>query len=185
MADFFEHRPNGRLLVFDPILKETRVLADQLYFANGVALSPGEDFVLVNETSRYRISRYWLSGERAGTVDVFADNLPGFPDNITFNGHDTYWVALVHGPKARAESDPIMPKPFLRKVLWRLPGFMKPASQPEGYILALDLDGNVRLTLQDPHGEAYPFPTSAIEHKGMLYLGSHITDGIGRIPVPR
>ena len=57
---------------------------------------------------------------------------------------------------------------------------MRTASQAEGYILALDLDGNVKLTLQDPHGEAYPFPTSAIEHEGMLYLGSHITDGIGR-----
>lgn len=183
MADFFEHRPNGRLLVYDPVQGEARELLDQLYFANGVALSPGEDFLLINETSRYRISRYWLSGERAGTVDVFAENLPGFPDNITFNGYDTYWVALAGGPKARAGSDPILSKPFLRKVIWRLPGFMRPASQAEGYILALDLDGNVRLTLQDPTGETYPHTTSAIEYGGMLYLGSHKTDGIGRIPV--
>jgi hypothetical protein len=58
------------------------VLLKDLYFANGVALSANEDFVLVNETYRYRISRYWLKGEQAGTQDVFIDNLPGLPDNL-------------------------------------------------------------------------------------------------------
>ena len=44
--DLLEGRPWGRLLVFDPVTGKTEVLLDGLYFANGVALSAKEDFVL-------------------------------------------------------------------------------------------------------------------------------------------
>lgn len=82
LLDLLEARPHGRLLSYNPNSGETRVLLKDLYFANGVALSANEDFVLVNETYRYRITRYWLKGEQAGTHDVFIDNLPGLPDNL-------------------------------------------------------------------------------------------------------
>ena len=137
-ADTFEHRPNGRLLAFEPTSGKTRIVKDQLYFPNGVALSPDENCLLFAETSLYRISCYWLAGPKTGQVDVFIDNLPGFPDNITFNGRDTYWIALFSGPKARASLDPLLPNPFLRKVLWRLPSLLNAASAGEGYILGLD-----------------------------------------------
>ncbi len=182
--DLFEHRPNGRLLVFDPVTGETRLLLDGLYFPNGVAFGPGESFLLFNESAMYRTSRYWLTGDKAGQVDVFVDNLPGFPDNITFNGKDTYWVALAGGPKSRAMLDPLLSKPFLRKVLWRMPWLLGGTSTGEGYVVGLDLSGNVRHTLQDPTGEAYPDTTSALEDDGVLYIGSYSADGIGRIPVP-
>ena len=183
-ADIFEHRPNGRLLVFEPDTGETRLLLDELYFPNGVALGPGENFLLFNETSMYRTSRYWLTGDKAGQVDIFIDNLPGFPDNITFNGEDVYWIALAGGLKTRATLDLLLPQPFLRKVLWRLPGLFSGASTGEGYILGLNLEGKVIYNLQDPTGEVYPDTTSAIEDNGLLYIGSYSTDGVGRIPVP-
>ena len=55
-----ESKPYGRFLSYDPATGEVKVLLKDLYFANGVALSPNEDFVLINETYRYRITRYWL-----------------------------------------------------------------------------------------------------------------------------
>lgn len=183
-ADIFEHRPNGRLLVYEPDSGETWILLDELYFPNGVTLGPDERFLLFCETSMYRISRYWLTGDKAGQVDIFVDNLPGLPDNITFNGEDTYWVALAGGPKSRATLDSLLPQPFLRKVLWRMPWFFSATSTGEGYILGLDLDGNVIYTLQDPTGEVYPDTTSAIEHDSFLYVGSYSADRIGRIPAP-
>ena len=73
--ELFEHTPNGRLLVYDPATKETTTLLNDLYFANGVALSTDESFVLVNETCMYRIQKYWLKGEKAGTSEVFIENL--------------------------------------------------------------------------------------------------------------
>jgi sugar lactone lactonase YvrE len=183
-ADLFEHRPNGRLLAYEPDTGETRLLLDGLYFPNGVAFGPSERFLLFNETSMYRIRRYWLAGEQAGEVDIFADNLPGFPDNVTFNGEDTFWVALAGGPPSRAMLDQLLPHPFLRKVLWRMPWLFSAASTGEGYVLGLDLDGKIIHNLQDPTGNTYPNTTSAIEHNGILYIGSWSADGVGYIPVP-
>lgn len=48
--DFFEGRPYGRLLQYDPSSKQTKVLVKDLYFANGVAVSPDQDFVIFCET---------------------------------------------------------------------------------------------------------------------------------------
>ena len=66
MLDFLEGRPTGRLLRYDPRTGRVEVVLDHLMFANGVALGPGDQYVLVNETLAARITRYWLKGPRAG-----------------------------------------------------------------------------------------------------------------------
>jgi sugar lactone lactonase YvrE len=184
MLDIMEHRPNGRLLAFDPSSGSTRLVLDQLYFANGVAISPDQSFVLVAETTKYRVQRHWLDDPDQGQMDIFIENLPGFPDNITSNGVDTFWLALVQGPPARQTLDPLLPRPFMRKLILRLPESLRPAPTPFGFVLGLDTDGKVRHNLQDPTGESYDEITSVTEHSGMLYLGSIVEDSIGRLPVP-
>src|SRR5688572_31973706 len=52
-----EHQPNGRLMAMDPKTLKPRTLLRGIYFANGVAVSPDQSFVLVAETGRYRIRR--------------------------------------------------------------------------------------------------------------------------------
>lgn len=94
LYDLLESKPHGRFLSYDPATGQIKILLDKLYFANGVALSQQEDFVLINETYRYRILRYWLKGPKAGTHEIFIDNLPGFPDNITSNSKGGFWLAL-------------------------------------------------------------------------------------------
>ena len=49
----------SRLIRFDPHKNVTEELIGGLHFANGVQLSPDEDFVLVAETTYPRILRYW------------------------------------------------------------------------------------------------------------------------------
>ena len=56
-----------------------------------------------------------------GRSDVFADNLPGGPDNVTTSPDGIYWVALPGGPPTRATADRLMPHPFLRRPLMRAP----------------------------------------------------------------
>ena len=68
MLDLLEGRPHGRLLRYDPASKATTVLAQGLYFANGVALAQDESFLVVNETYRYRVMRHWLRGPKAGST---------------------------------------------------------------------------------------------------------------------
>ncbi|XP_031512364.1 adipocyte plasma membrane-associated protein isoform X2 [Papio anubis] len=50
-----EGTDDGRLLEYDTVTREVKVLLDQLRFPNGVQLSPAEDFVLVAETTMARI----------------------------------------------------------------------------------------------------------------------------------
>lgn len=177
LFDLLEARPHGRLLKYDPATRQVTTLLDGLYFANGVALSQAEDFVLVNETYRYRITRYWLKGEKAGRSDVFIDNLPGFPDNISATRDGRFWLALftVRNP----QMDAMHPRPLVKKIVSRLPRTFWPQPAPYGFVAELDEQGRILRTLQDPGGEHLSTVTSVKEIGGKLYLGSLYNDRIG------
>lgn len=179
LLDLLEARPHGRLLRHDPASGHTEVLLDGLYFANGVALSKAEDFVLVNETYRYRISRYWLSGDKAGQHDIFIDNLPGLPDNLQGDRAGTFWVALPTPRKA--DADFLHRHPWLKAQLAKLPRALWPKPTPYGLVLALDEQGRILRSLHDPSGEHLRMITSAKPHGGHLYLGSLDNDRLGRL----
>ena len=182
LLDLLEHRPNGRLLAYDPRTKKSQVLLDHLYFANGVAVSPDQSFVLVAETWKYRILRYWLKGPKKGKSDVLIDNLPGFPDNITTSDRNFFWVALPQGPETRKNIDSLLPHVSIRKILARLPQFVLSQSGEASLLLALTVEGEIVLALQTVKAPAYSEITSATEHGGFLYLGSIREDGIARLP---
>jgi sugar lactone lactonase YvrE len=181
-ADLLEHQPNGRFLAYDPRTKQTRVLLNDLYFANGVAVSPDQSFVLVDDTGAYRVRRYWLTGPKQGQSDIFIDNLPGFPDGISSNGKDTFWLALVN--RRDAALDFLLPHPFLRKIVWRLPSFLQPNIKRYAFVLALDTNGRVVRNLQDPSAQSFTQIANVVEHKGKLYFGSIGESAIGRMAVP-
>ena len=178
-ADLLEHRGNGRFLAYDLKTKQTRVLLRDLSFANGVAVSPDQSFVLVNETGTYTVRRYWLTGGKQGQSDIFIDNLPGFPDGISSNGRDTFWLALVN--RRDAALDFLHPYPFLKKVVWRLPDFLQPNIKRYGFALGLDLNGHVIRNLQDPSPQCFTQIANVVEHKGSLYFGSIGESAIGRM----
>jgi sugar lactone lactonase YvrE len=183
MEDFMEHGANGRLLRHDLTTGKTEVLASDLHFPNGVALGPDGAFLLLNETAEYRVLRYWLKGDKAGRLEPFIENLPGFPDNITFDpAGQRFWLAL-YGPRT-ADLDTLLSKPFLRKVVYRLPQAVQPAPVMHGFVLALDPEGRVVANLQDASPGAYAPITSAIAHGPWLYLGSLTAPAAGRIALP-
>ncbi|KAL5237931.1 hypothetical protein ACI65C_005341 [Semiaphis heraclei] len=85
----------GRLLKYDPKTKRNTVLIKNLHFANGVELSDDESFIVVAETEKYRIHKYYLKGPKAGKSEVFIDGLPGMPDNIKKSGRGSFYIPLV------------------------------------------------------------------------------------------
>ena len=181
--ELFEHTPNGRLLVFDPITQKTTTLLSGLYFANGVALSSDESFVLVNETLMYRIQKYWLKGDKAGTSEIFIENLPGFPDNVSSNEEGIFWVALFNPRNNFVEMS--SNKPFLRKIVFRLPELLQPQPINHSFVLGLNENGKVVHNLQYKANEAYSPITSVKQYNDILYFGSLTHAGWGKIEVPK
>ena len=178
VLDIMEHAGNGRVLRFDPANGQTSVVMRGLSFANGIAISADENFLLVNETGEYRIWRYWLRGDRAGASDVILDNLPGFPDNINNGLQGRFWVGLV-SPRNPLLDD-LGPRPFLRKVIMRLPDFMVPADALTSHVIAIGGDGEVLMSLQDPAG-GFPLLTGVLETSDSLYLTNLFDNRFGRL----
>lgn len=111
-----------RLLKYDPKTGSNEVLVDGLHFANGIVLSPKEDFVLVAETGRSRIHRYYVKGPKKGSRDIFIDGLPGLPDNLKSDGQGGFLAPLI---ALRDKNNPVLfqslgPFPLLRKFIARV-----------------------------------------------------------------
>jgi sugar lactone lactonase YvrE len=179
--DLLAMRPNGRLLRYSPVTGQTRVLLRNLYFANGVVVSPEGDYLLVAETPRYRILRYWLSGPEQGRAEVFADNLPGFPDNLDVDSAGHYWVAM---PALRRPSlDFLHHHPWLKNLVARLPPWLRPGPGEYGLVIALNDEGDIVSSLHDTRGDYLWGLTSARVHGDDLYFGSLYSDRLGRLPL--
>ena len=177
-SEIIESGANGRLLAYDPQSGATRLVVDKLHFANGVAVSGDQSYLLVVETDRYRVQRLWLAGPKAGEAEIFIENLPGLPDNLHWNGRDTFWLALIM-PRIGIV-DMLAESPFLRKMIYRLPDFLSPSPDQHGYVLGLNEDGEILHNFQDPSG-AFAETSGAIEHEGWLYVGSFSGNAIGRL----
>ena len=185
LLDILEQSATGRVLAYEPATGRTRVVAHGLSFANGIALSSDGHTVFVNETGRYRI---WKIDGRATGLDVrsgspqatvLLDNLPGYPDNLMRGRGGRIWVGLFKPRNAAADS--VARKPFLRKLLYRLPRFLLPLGGSYGHVFAIDETGRVVEDLQDPTG-AYPETTGATETADRLYIHSLHAHAVGWLP---
>lgn len=180
--DILEGRGNGSLYSYNPKTKETKELLDDLRFANGIAVAHDQSYVLVNETGRYRIHRYWLQGPKTGQSDLFFENLPGFPDGVSQGNDGIYWVALV-SPR-QADLDDISSQPAIKNLVAKLPEWMQPAAVHYGFVLGLDGDGKVVYNLQDPSGK-YAEITSVQQFGDEIFLGSLFENGVAKWRIPR
>lgn len=181
--DMLEAKPHGQLLKYDPSLNMTSIVIDGLCFANGVALSTDEDFLVVCETWKFRCLKHWLNGEHKGKTEIFIDNLPGGPDNINVAPDGSFWIALleltssgfefVHTSKASKHVLATFPK-----LLKRITGTHKKAM-----VVNVATDGKIIRNFGDPKGEVMSFVTSAVEFEDHLYLGSLNSNFIGKLPL--
>ena len=169
-ADFLENTRTGRLLRrrADGTVE---VHLDGLAFANGVALAADESFVCVAESVRRTVVRLWLTGERAGTTDLLAHDLPGYPDNIARGSDGLIWVTIA------SPVDPLVEKlrdhaPLLvRRVLTRLPDAVQPKPKQTVRVQAFDDAGRLVHDI-DADAGSYHMVTGVREHEGEVWLAS-------------
>ncbi|KAH9769108.1 Str synth domain-containing protein [Citrus sinensis] len=180
--DMAEGKPYGQLRKYDPKLKETTVLHEGFYFANGIALSKNEDFVVVCESWK----RYWLKGDRAGILDAFIENLPGGPDNINLAPDGSFWIGLIKMnqtgvraiQKCREKWELLDAYPGLISLLLPM------GSDAGARVVKVDgNDGKIIRDFNDPDATYISFVTSAAEFDGNLYLASLQSNFIGILPL--
>ena len=193
MLDFIEGRRTGRLLSYDLESGATELHLDGLAFANGVAAGDGGR-VWVAEMLSARITQMSIVNMprqnilrtetgRPATPAALIEHLPGYPDNLSFNdSNTTLWVAL---PALRPNPvEALAGRPFLRKLLSRIPGLRSLKIEPYSMVIGLDpSDGQVIFNLQDA-AAGYPTITSVKEIDGYLYFGSIEATALGRMPAP-
>ncbi len=167
LLDILEHGGNGNVYAFNPASGIATRLMTNLNYANGVAVSKDGSFLLVAETSEYRILKYWLSGELQGETEVLIDNLPAFPDNIKNGLNGRFWIGFA-APRNQL-IDQLSNKPFARRIIQRLPAAVRPKADPFSHVIAINGDGEVLMNLHDPAAR-FPTLTGVLETRDSLYL---------------
>ncbi|KAG9130524.1 hypothetical protein Leryth_025245 [Lithospermum erythrorhizon] len=178
--DVLEAKPHGQLLKYDPLLNETTILLNDLGFANGVALSQDEQYLVICESWKFRCLKYWLKGQNTGRTEIFI-NLPRAPDNINLAPDGSFWIALLEVSPSSLN--------FIHK--WRVakhliasfPNLIEVVNgvHSKAMVMKVAPDGRILRTLDDPEGKVMSFVTSAVEYEGNLYLGSLKCDFIGKL----
>lgn len=167
-----EQRATGRLMRRDPD-GSVQVLLDGLNFANGVTLTGDESAVIFAETMGPTLKRYDIA---SGAVTVLADNLPGYPDNLSRSANGRFWVAICNLRDNLLES--LAPRPtWIRHGLWALPDRFKPEGVRTTWVMAFDEDGGLLADLQEPR-EDFHMATGVAERDGRLAVSSIKRDGL-------
>lgn len=179
--DILEAKPHGQLLRYDPSTKETTLVLDGLAFANGVAISSDQEFLVVCETWKFRCLKYWLKEEKRGKVEIFIDNLPGSPDNIKLAPDGSFWVAVLQFTSSRMKF--IHSSKTIKHILATFPKLYEQirAVDRSSMVINVGSDGKIIKMFDDPNGKVVSFVTSVLEFEGNLYLGSLKNDFIGKL----
>ncbi|XP_062144768.1 protein STRICTOSIDINE SYNTHASE-LIKE 6-like [Alnus glutinosa] len=175
--DILEGKPHGRLMSYDPATGRTKVLVRNLFFANGVAVSPDQNYVIFCETPVRRCRKYIIQGKEKGKVEKFVDYLPGMPDNIRYDGEGHYWIAFPTEPTLSWHL--AFRYLFIRKGIAIMEKYIgRPNMEKNGGVLAVDLAGKPTAHYHDP---GLSMVTTGIKIGDHLYCGSLVSPYIIRL----
>jgi len=152
-----------------------------LHFPNGITLTESRDALLIVESTRSRILKYYFEGSKKGKTEIFIDNVPGFPDNIVFSEKShVYWIGFSSKrSKPFHLSDFLSNYPIVRKYLVKfISRSVFLSLYPKyGIIVAFNENGKIVKSLHDPTG-TISFISEAVEYQNHLILGTWANDWV-------
>jgi gluconolactonase len=135
--------PDGCVVVIEK--GRARIVADGIYFANGLTLDKKEEFLYVAQTMKRNVLRYRIAADGSlGSAEVYGPKSLGdlgFPDGIAFDDEGNLWVTF-------------------------------PAMNAVGYITPA---GDIEIVLEDPERKVLHQPTNICfggKDRKTAFLGS-------------
>jgi sugar lactone lactonase YvrE len=182
IGGILEARARGSLFRRDPDGTVLTVVAG-LHFANGVTPTADGTALVFAETQGRQLSKFWLSGPKAGTVTPLAVNLPGMPDNLSTGADGRIWCAMVT-PANPAADRLAKGSPLIRKVLWRLPEALHPKPDALVWAVAFDPDsGEAVAGLRTEH-PSFSLVTGLVEAGDRLWMGCIGAAAVAHCAIP-
>lgn len=151
-----------------------------LHFANGLTLTEDETALIFAETDAYRLTRLELGGDSPVRSTVIADNLPGFPDNLSRLRGGRFWVALPNSRQAELDRAGKLPA-WLRKGAWKKMD-LAPPTEGTTWVMAFDETGKVVADLQCTRPDFFG-ATGVAEARGKLYAAAVDSPGLLEIDI--
>ena len=203
--DLARGKAAGRLCEYNPATGVTRVLADHIRFANGIAVDPvNEEYLVVAESVGINVLKYHLNDSIKQSVDlltpeeylqpeVLVTSLPGYVDNVDCvmvpgkrNSTTKCFVAIVAEVAAVHvvwRSLPYVFQKFIRTVIMIWPRSWLPEfpSRYTGILVVDPVSGEQQDFIQDPSGQDISLLTGVTvsPKQDKLYLGSLHNDYVG------
>jgi hypothetical protein len=187
IVDALRGARKGRVLKYNPETGKTSLIADGIWFANGITVSKDESHALVCETFAARILKVDLG---TGATSVFStENLPGYCDGINYSPDESKVYVSVPSPPPKIMSllDLLSDEMSraVRSILMALPAALRPKPLKAGIALALDAgNGGIIEAYIDPMGEQFEMVSSVVENpqdSNELFLGILSGDFIGAL----
>jgi sugar lactone lactonase YvrE len=176
-SDLIENTCTGRLLRLGPGESEPEVVLGGLSFANGVARTADGSAILVAETGHRRIRRVQVAGAGAGRGDVFAEDLPGHPDNIALGSDGLIWVTYASPTDPALTFLQTRAPGWMRGMVRRAPEAVKPKPKRTVRVAAYDSDGTLVHDVS-AKADAWQMATGVREQGGRVWLGSLVEPAV-------
>jgi len=199
LCPLLDHGGNGRVLQMGLSDGEIKVLMEGLNYPAGVQRHPDGKSVLVVESAMARIHRFYLTGPKQGKRELFAENLPAFPDNIRLSADNRSFYVGMFGYRGDPSTQHWL---YLERwsewplARWTICEISKhlPDSQliqlsantvgkhRYGIVVKLDMEGRVINSYHDTTGAFLNDVSHVVDDGGKyLYMGSFSQPYVGRM----
>lgn len=168
-AELIEAKPTGRLIKRQPN-GEIKVLMNNLFWANGVLLSPQEDYLLVAEMGFYRIWKHWLKGDEAGKSEIWLDKMLGFPNGLSYSKQGNVLIGII--AMRSPLLDTLHPFAGIKRIFGSIPEWLQPKQSNHGLLLEYSPTAQLLRAWIDTQGSTVIEVSSAEFWNGQYVLGS-------------
>jgi sugar lactone lactonase YvrE len=177
---------NGLLWRYDLASETIELAARDFNFIDGILLEDKdgrEESVLITETTKFRIDRLYLRGQKAGTHDVLYEFLPGMPDGMDRDHQGRIWIGVIK--KRTGFITWAHKNPWIKFALLNLPQSILPVPGQTG-LLVLSPDASRPLFYTEHDGSGPGEIAVAVPGRDRVYLPNFrkSSRGVYSIPYP-